>query len=613
MSGSKTRLARNDVALTDKWNSISWTRVNSYVSKLQHRIYKTSKTGKWKKVYKLQTILIHSNAARLLAVQIVTTRNKGKSTAGIDGKVIRNPAEKLKLAGNLKLDGNAVPIRRVWIPKPGKSEMRPLGIPIIEDRAKQALAKLALEPQWEAEFEPNSYGFRPGRSCHDAIEAIFLSLHHNTPKWVYDADIRKCFDKINHDALLNKLKTFPLMRHQVRAWLKAGIMEGYADDPKNLEVIPRATSEGTPQGGVISPLLANIALHGLETHLKEFVVSLPKPYPDANRGTVAKKKALTVVRYADDFVIIHRNKEILERCVEETKRWLCNVGLEISEEKSALRDCRNGFLFLGFQIIQVRKIRIGRYKTKIIPSKQKRILFLKNLREIIQRNKANTSYNLIRMLRPKIIGWANYYRFCECKKVFSYMTDRVFRKLRAWVFRRSRKGRLYWKQKYFPSGNTYSFKGRTHKDNWVFVGSTKGPGGKMLTNFLPHMVWVPSEKYVKVAGDESPFSHSLYWVKRSKRYSLWLPTRIGNLYRKQHGKCTYCKKLFEFSDMLNWQVDHKIPRSQGGPDTYNNLQLLHRQCHVSKTYDDKLKYGRPWDNKTVSSFYCGIFCRSRMR
>jgi RNA-directed DNA polymerase len=544
-------------------------------------------------MFKLQQQLLKSKAARLLAVHIVTTRNKRKSTAGVDRLILTKPDQKYTLAMNLLLNGKALPIRRVWIPKPGKDEKRPLGIPTIEDRAKQALAKLALEPQWEGKFEANSYGFRPGRSCHDAIEAIFLQLRHDTPKLVYDADIRKCFDKINHDALLNKLNTFPLMKRQIRAWLQAGVMEAYANEPKEQGVIPK-TTEGTPQGGLISPLLANIALHGLELHLKKFVETQPKPYPSANRGTAAKRKAMGIIRYADDFVLIHPNKEILENCIIETEKWLKRIGLEINEQKSKLRDSREGFLFLGFQIILARKKTVGRYKVKITPSTQKRKLFLQNIRNVIQNNKSNSAYNLVRILRPKIIGWANYYRFCECKNVFSYMTDRIFRKLRAWAFRRSRKGRLYWKQKYFPSGNTYSFKGAVHKDNWILVGETKTKHGKVVQNFLPHMVWVPSEKFVKVKGRESPYSRNSYWILRSSKYTKWLPTRVGNLFRKQKGKCPYCGEMFDyFKDMQNWEVDHIIPKSQGGLDQYNNLQLLHKVCHVKKTNDDLIKYGQP--------------------
>jgi RNA-directed DNA polymerase len=595
MSDLKIKFARNDRKISENstWNTVSWPEINEYVSRIQYRIYKASRQNDLKKVFQLQKKLLDSKAARLLAVQIVTTRNKGNSTANVDRKIRTQPSEKYALAMTLKLDCKAEPIQRVWIPKPGPLvEKRPLGIPTIEDRAKQALAKLVLEPQWEAKFEPNAFGFRPGRSCHDAIEAIFLSLHHDIPKWVYNADIRKSFDKINPDILLSKLSTFPLMRRQVRAWLKAGILEGYAKEPKNLTVIPKATEEETPQGGIFSPLLANIALHGLETHLKQYVETQPKPHPGANRGVTAKRKALTIVRYTDDLVLLHRNKEILESCVEETKRWLTNVGLEICEEKSALRDCRGGFRFLGFQIIQVRKITVGGYKTKIVPSKQKRLNLLKHLREIIQKNKSASAYNLIRILRPKILEWANYYRFCECKEIFSTMTDQIYRKLRAWAFRRARKSRQYWKDKFFPSGKTYSYDGRLYKDNWVFVGQTKDKNGTLQTNFLPHISWVASKKYVKVLDDESPYNRNIYWALRAKKYSAWLPVCIGNLVRRQKGKCTYCKKTFCETDMQNWQIDPIIPRTRRGPDAFSNLQLLHRACHVNKIQEDIAKYGK---------------------
>lgn len=245
------------------WGELDWGKIQTRVRKIQHRIYKASTKNDTKRVHWLQKFLVNSLDAKLFAVRQVTSLNKGKNNAGVDRVLVLTPEKRLNLALQLSLDGAATPIRRVWIPKPGKDEMRPLGILPIKDRARQALAKLALEPQWEGIFEPNSYGFRPGRSAHDAIEAIFLCLRHNRPKWVYDADIRKCFDQIDHQALLNKLNTYPQMRKQVRAWLKAGVMEGYANNLKE----PVTTTElGTPQGGVISPLLANIALHGLEFH-----------------------------------------------------------------------------------------------------------------------------------------------------------------------------------------------------------------------------------------------------------------------------------------------------------------------------------------------------------
>lgn len=523
------------------WSGIRWFSVNRHVHRLQHRIYKASLNKNFKLVCLLQKRLLSTFEARLYATRLVTTLNKGKRTAGVDRIKITSGEQKLQLAKSLRINGKAQPIRRVWIPKPGKTEKRPLGIPTIRDRAKQALVKLALEPQWEATFEANSYGFRPGRRSHDAIEAIFLNLRHDRPKWVFDADIRKCFDRISHKALLAKLNTYPQLEKQVKAWLEAGVMEGYANTPKDIE----AVKLGTPQGGVISPLLANIALHGLENHLKDFVAKIPGlPYPGANRGTVAKRKALGIVRYADDFVLIHVNKEILLLCIDECKKWLEHIGLEISEEKSAIRDAREGFKFLGFQIILVRKKKADRYKAKITPSKANQLRFLTRIRGILQSNKSTSTFNLIMILRPVILGWANYFKYCECGKVFNLLTHRIFCKIRAWVFRRdTRNGRKVVKEKYFPAGRTYTFNGRKHKDNWILVGKKKGKNGKIVENFLPHICWMGSEKYVKIKGTESPFARNEYWMGRS---SIGTPmsTRVRTLFTRQGKKCAMCNNQF---------------------------------------------------------------------
>lgn len=570
------------------WNELRWGKLQSYVRRLQYLIYRTQKSGDTKRVHFLQKMLIRSMAAKCVATHRVTTLNKGKRTAGIDKKVLLKPKEKYQLAMTLSLNGQASPIRRVWLPKPGKIEKRPLGIPIIRDRAKQELARMALEPQWEAVFEPNSYGFRPGRGCHDAIEAIYLCLRGGNTKWVFDADIRKCFDMIDHDALLAKLDTYPQMKQQIRAWLKAGVMEGYANTTTPLEILE--TTAGTPQGGVISPLLANIALHGLENHLKEYVSNIStKPHPGANRGKVAKSKALGIIRYADDFVLIHRSKEILELCMAETQRWLEKVGLAISEEKSALRDSRNGFLFLGFQITHVKKPTIGVYKIKIQPSKKKQADLLNKVKRIVTNNKSISSYDLIAMLRPVIIGWANYYRYCECKAVFSRLTHKIFQKIRAWVFRRdTRNGRLKVKQKYFPSGKEYKFDGRIYRDNWILNGTKMVKGGDKKVNFLPHIVWVKSIKHVKIKGDESPYSNSIYWAMRSNRNSPY-NTRVTKLLQNQKQICLWCKQKFTTFDSINWEVDHILPKSKGGKDVYANLQLLHKHCHMEKTSIDLKK------------------------
>lgn len=563
------------------WDNIVWSTSYDKIRRIQKRIFKASSLGHTKRVWFLQKLVLRNPHAKLIAVHTVTTLNKGRKTAGIDGLTATSSIGfeeplKLKLAKNLQLNGKANVVKRVWIPKPGKTEKRPLGIPTIQDRAKQALCKLALEPEWEAKFEPNSYGFRSGRRSQDAIEAIYSCLHFNVDKYVYDADIRKCFDKISHEALLSKLKTFNLMENQISAWLKAGIFDQYANIPKI-----NAATEGTPQGGIISPLLANIALHGLEEHLLSSVSgrNYPKPHPKSARGAKAKRSALGVVRYADDFVIIHRNLEIIELVIKETKKWLSEMGLSISEEKSALKLASQTFQFLGFQIAYV-KVQ-DKFRVRITPSKENVMRITSKTRNVIQNNKAVSAYQLIGKLRPVLLGWANYYKFVECKETFSKVDNIVFQQLRAWVFRRAvRQGRQEVKEKYFPSKNIYKFDGRDYKANWILNGS-KASKNKRITIHLPKLSWVKSSKYVKIKGNASVYDgNEVYWSLRTPRYSI-LSTRVKNLLLRQRGKCQICSKIFREGDVM--EVDHITPRSMGGEDIYSNLQLLHRQCHVNKT------------------------------
>lgn len=573
------------------WVSINWNVVTNRVTKIQRRIFKARREQNFKRLHWLQRVLIRSVCARLVSVRQVTTLNKGKRTAGFDRRIANTPESKLRLAQSLSLDGKALPIRRVWVPKPGKSEMRPLGIPIIMDRAKQMLGKLVLEPEWEAVFEPNSYGFRPGRSCLDSMEAIFLNLHHNIPKYVFDADISKCFDRIDHNALLQKLDTFPEMEHQVSAWLKSGVVENFAKSRaklKDIEVVP--TIAGTPQGGVISPLLANIALHGLESHLREMVGRRPGPSGRANRGYNAKSKALGFVRYADDFVIIHDDLTILNECISETRKWLSGVGLEISEEKSAIRDVREGFLFLGFQVIMIRR-RYGNWKYKVLirPSTHSVKKLLDKLGLIIRRNKSSSSFDLIEKLRPVMVGWANYFRYSECASVFHKITHLIYLKLRSWVFRRgARTGRLALRAKYFPNKGTYFFEGKTRRGNWVFVGKKKSKDSNAIPHFLPYLTWVSSLKHVKVRSTESPYNtdSGIYWNNRMDKYSPF-PSGTRYLLKVQRGKCTLCGEKFCIQDSVDWEIDHKVPRNEGGSNTYSNLQLVHKMCHINKTVEDQ--------------------------
>ena len=559
-----------------EWHSINWRKLERSVYKLQKRIYQASKRGDVKAYRRLQKTLMKSWSARALAVRRVTQDNQGKKTAGVDGVKSLTPKQRLELTGKLSLGTKVSPTRRVWIPKPGTLEKRPLGIPTMKDRALQALVKLALEPEWEARFEPNSYGFRPGRSCHDAIEAIFNAIKQKS-KYVLDADIAKCFDRINQEALLKKLNTFPTIRRQIRAWLKAGVMDGK-------QLFP--TSEGTPQGGVISPLLANIALHGMEERIKQYADTLPGR---SGFGKKENRKNLSLIRYADDFVILHENITIVQRCKEIISEWLQGMGLELKPSKTRLAHTLNqheqeepGFNFLGFYIRQFRagiyhssKNTNGKplgFKTLITPSKQKQKVHYEQIASIIEAHKAAPQAALINRLNPIIRGWANYYATVVSKRIFSDIHNLMYQKLNSWAKRRHPQKSWGWVSKrYWHSIGS---------NNWVFATKKEELTSLRLLNHVD----TPIVRHVKVKGESSPYDGNLvYWSSRMGK-NPEMPSKVSKLLKKQKGKCTHCGLFFRENDVP--EVDHKIPKSQGGKDSYENSQLLHRHCHDTKTAND---------------------------
>lgn len=571
------------------WKEIDWALVQKRLSRQQRRVYKASMEGKRSTVHALQRRIIGSLDAKLSAVRSVTTENRGRNTPGVDSMKALSHEKKIELAYKLKLDGKSKAIGRAYVPKKGtkKIGIRPLDITTIENQAKQMLAKLALEPEWEAKFEPNSYGFRPGRSYHDAIASIFLSLRGKT-RYVLDANIHKCFDEIDHEKLLLKLGTFDQMESQIKAWLKADIMVGFQNEPNEVT----KSLEGTPQGGIISPLLANIALHGLENHIKDWYANTwyPKTGYPYSVGKRDRSKSVGFSRYADDFVITAPSINDIEAMETEVDNWLKNeAGLKLSEAKTRIVNSTSGFKFLGFQIISIKTESKGRYRVKIHPSKESKNRILDRIRKIIQSNKSASSYSLILQLSSPIIGWANYFQYSECQTDFSNMDYAIFGQIRAWAFRRRSKGlqsRTKIKEKYFPSGNTYTFRGNSYQNNWILTGKTMDKGtGKLKQNFLPKMSWVKSTQHIKIKGIASPYDgNHVYWAQRTAKYSGY-SFRISKLIQLQNGCCKICGVPFTPMDVI--ETDHIIPRSKGVPDKYSKLQALHKHCHIQKSLKDK--------------------------
>ncbi|WP_322745373.1 group II intron reverse transcriptase/maturase [Plectonema radiosum] len=481
-----------------EWKTIPWNKIQRNIFKLQKRIYRASSHGDVKTVHRLQRLLAKSWSAKLLAVRKVTQDNQGRKTAGVDGVKSLTPKQRLFLALNLKLGQKANPTRRVWIPKPGTTEKKPLDIPTMIDRASQALVKLMLEPEWEAKFEPNSFGFRPGRSSHDAIVAIHSAIS-TKAKYVLDADIAKCFHRINHQALLNKIDTYPKLRKQLKSWLKSGVMDGKTLFP---------THEGTPQAGIISPLLANIALHGLEQEVRRHF----KQNKFVNKVRISQNWKPFVIRYADDFVILHEDLSVIKQCQLIIKSWLKDMGLELKPSKTRIchtlenLDGKAGFDFLGFEIRQVPRGKnystkstngkILGYKTRIVPSKTAIKTHLQNIRQVIDKHRCRTQIALINRLNPIITGWCNYYQI-GLKRVFSIVHTNVYQMLLAWAKNRHPMKNMHWiVNKYWTVDKGLG---------WEFAVRENGK----FSRLFKHQE-TPIKRHIKVKGNKSPFDGK--WV-----------------------------------------------------------------------------------------------------
>lgn len=541
------------------WKDLPWRAIERRCFKLQTRIYRASERGDTQAVHNLQRLLMKSWSAKCLAVRRVTQDNRGKKTAGVDGVASLTPSQRLALVQDLSLHRTARPVRRVWIPKPHGTEQRPLGIPVMHDRAAQALVKLALEPEWEARFEPNSYGFRPGRSAHDAIGVIHTIVA-SMDRYCLDADIRKCFDRIDQTALLQKLTTTSTIRRAIRAWLRAGVMEGSSLFP---------TEAGTPQGGVISPLLANIALHGLEDAIRG-------AFPTWRTVPRQERWKPFVVRYADDFVVLHRDRDVLERARVVAADWLAQMGLELHPEKTRLVHTalvtdghRPGFDFLGFTVRSFPTTQ-GRgkkgTKTLIRPSNASQRRHYQVLAAIVERHQGSPQAALIADLGPVISGWARYFSTQASKECFSRLDWVLYRKLVRWAKRRHNgRPKRWWYRRYWKG------------PPWRFA--VPNDGAVLRTHSD-----MPIRRHVKVRGGRSPFDGDwAYWAPRLGRHPLLAP-QVARLLTRQRGRCAWCGLYFKDGDAI--ENDHRIPRSRHGTNRDANRQLLHRHCHDTKSAHD---------------------------
>ena len=535
---------------TDAWHTIDWYAVHRTVRRLQARIVKAVQDGRWGKVRALQHLLTHSFSGKAVAVKRVTS-NDGKRTPGVDGVIWDTPEKKACAILKLRQRGyRAQPLRRIYIPKNGSTtRFRPLSIPTMHDRAMQALYLLALDPIAETLGDPNSYGFRTERSTADAIEQCFIVLaRKHSPQWILEGDIRACFDGISHEWLLAHI---PMDQVMLQKWLKAGFMDKQVLYPKEA---------GVPQGGICSPVIANLALDGLERLLRAH-------YPSTTRR--GKQAKVHLVKYADDFIISGSSLELLEEEVKPlVEQFLRERGLELSPEKTRITHIEDGFDFLGQN---VRKY-AGKFLIK--PARKNVKAFLGKVRQIVKVNKQATTANLIAQLNPVIRGWANYHRHVVSKKTFYDVDNAIFNTLWSWAKRRHpNKSRRWVADKYFQPRN-----GRT----WTFVGTSVDRKGKPYELTLIRAGNTPIQRHVKVKGEANPYDPQweVYFEKRlgvKMAHQLKGRRQLLYLWQQQDGLCPICRQTI--TRLTGWHNHHIVWRTYGGSDTAENRVLLHPNCH----------------------------------
>lgn len=521
------------------WHDISWPDAHLVVARLQTRIAKAVEAGEWRTVRSLQRLLTRSTSAKAMAVRRVT-ENRGRNTPGVDGQTWSTPEAKWQAVSALGNKGyKPLPLRRIHIPKANGGK-RPLGIPTIRDRAMQALHLLTLDPVAESTGDTHSYGFRRERSTADAIEQIRNILaRESCATWVLEGDIKGCFDNISHDWLLTHVC---MDKGVLKKWLKAGFVEMGTLFP---------THAGTPQGGIISPVLANMALDGLQQELKTLFTTVRQ----------AREAKLNLVRYADDFIITSSSRELLETEVKPlVVQFLTQRGLVLSEQKTTIRHVKDGFDFLGWNVRKFDRMLITQ------PSKKNTKAFLTKIRETVWGMRSARQADVIDTLTPIIRGWANYHRSQMATRTFAQCDHQIWGALWRWAVRRHpKKGKRWIKQRYFKC-----VKGR----NWRFAEKDK---------MLPCLSEYRKRLHTKVKSEANPYDPAFdaYFAKRLARKmdgTLEGRRKLRWLWWWQEGLCPICDQ--RITRDTGWHLHHVVKRSEGGSDKLTNLVLLHPNCHT---------------------------------